>query len=150
MSGGYWMKKLLRSNARNAVIPIIILILIIAGIGAAIWGGGIGYTTDISRIQADPVGWDGKQVYVKGTVTSLYLRYNSSQVRVGSSRNIYSFGFYGFVLDSGTNEIYVDCVYCEGCIFLPSLGDKVIASGTVHRVGSFAYIEATSVRNAWF
>ena len=123
------MKKLLRSRAGKAAGPIIILILVIAAVGAAIWGGGIGYTTDISRIQADPTGWDGKSVYIKGRVTG----------------TIDFFGLHGFVVDDGTDEIYVDW---DGV--LPLVGDTVIVHGTVHRVGTIAYIEATSVRNAWF
>ena len=123
------MKKLLRSRAGKAAIPIIILILVIAGVGAAIWGGGLFYTTEISRIQADPTGWEGKTVYVKGKV----------------SGTIDFLGIHGFVLDDGTDSIYVDW---DGV--LPLVGDTVIVRGTVVKVLSVAYIEATSVRNAWF
>jgi hypothetical protein len=129
MNGGYWVKKLLRSHAGKAAIPIIILILVIAGVGAAIWGGGLFYTTEISRIQADPTGWEGKDVYIKGEVTG----------------TIDFFGIHGFVVDDGTDEIYVDW---DGV--LPLVGDKVIVRGTVVKILSTAYIEATSVRNAWF
>ena len=123
------MKKLLRSRAGKAAIPIIILILVIAGVDTAIWGGGLFYTTEISRIQADPTGWEGKTVYVKGKV----------------SGTIDFLGIHGFVLDDGTDSIYVDW---DGV--LPLVGDTVIVRGTVVKVLSVAYIEATSVRNAWF
>jgi hypothetical protein len=128
MNGGYWVK-LLRSRTGKAAVPIIILIIIIAGVGAVIWGGGLFYTTEISRIQADPTGWDGRTVYVKGKVTG----------------TIDFFGFHGFGVDDGTAAIYVDW---DGV--LPLTGDTVIVHGTVHKVGTIAYIEATSVRNAWF
>lgn len=123
------MKKLLRSREGKAAGPIIILILVIAAVGAAIWGGGILYTTDISRIQADPTGWDGKQVFIKGTVTG----------------TIDFWGLHGFVVDDGTDEIYVDW---DGV--LPAVGDKVIVRGIAHKIFTVAYIEATVVRNAWF
>jgi hypothetical protein len=123
------MKKMLRSRAGGSAIPIIILILVIAGVGAAIWGGGLFYTTEIARIQADPTGWDGRDVYIKGRV-------------VGT---IDFFGIHGFVVDDGTDDIYVDW---DGV--LPLEGDTVIVHGTVHKLFSVAYIEATSVRNAWF
>ena len=122
------MKKMLRSRAGASAISIIILILIIAGVGAAIWGGGLFYTTDISRIQADPTGWDGKTVYVKGKVIT-----------------VVTFILHGFVVDDGTDEIYVDW---DGV--LPLVGDTVIVHGTVHKLVTIATIEATSVRNAWF
>lgn len=123
------MKKLLRSRAGASAIAIVILLLIIAGVGAAIWGGGLFYTTEIARIQADPTGWDGKSVYIKGKVAG----------------TIDFFGFHGFVVDDGTDEIYVDW---DGV--LPLVGDTVIVHGTVHKLVTIAYIEATSVRNAWF
>jgi hypothetical protein len=128
MNGGYWVK-LLRSRTGKAAVPIIILIIVIAGVGAVIWGGGLFYTTEITRIQADPTGWDGRSVYVKGKVTG----------------TIDFFGFHGFGVNDGTDTIYVDWAGV-----LPLVGDTVIVHGTVHKVGTIPYIEATSVRNAWF
>jgi hypothetical protein len=123
------MKKLLRSREGKATVPIIILLLIIAGVGAAIWGGGLFYTTEISRIQADPTGWDGKDVYIKGEVTG----------------TIDFLGIHGFVVNDGTDSIYVDWDDV-----LPLVGDTVIVHGTVHKLLNTAYLDGSSVRTAWF
>ncbi|MHA2061991.1 MAG: hypothetical protein ACW963_06845 [Candidatus Sifarchaeia archaeon] len=122
------MKKLLRSREGKAVGPIIILILVIAAVGAAIYGGGLFYTTDISRIQADPAGWDGQEVYIKGEVTQ-----------------VITFILHGFVVDDGTDSIYVDWADA-----LPAVGDTVIVRGIARQIFTSAYIEGIQVRQAWF
>jgi hypothetical protein len=122
------MKKLLRSREGKAVGPIIILILVIAAVGAAIYGGGLFYTTDISRLQADPAGWDGQEVYIKGEVTQ-----------------VITFILHGFVVDDGTDSIYVDWADA-----LPAVGDTVIVRGIARQIFTSAYIEGIQVRQAWF
>jgi hypothetical protein len=122
------MKKLLRSREGKAAGPIIILILVIAAVAAAIYGGGLFYTTDISRLQADPAGWDGQEVYIKGEVTQ-----------------VITFILHGFVVDDGTDSIYVDWPDA-----LPSVGDTVIVRGIARQIFTSAYIEGIEVRQAWF
>lgn len=111
-------------------LNIIIALVIIGGIaGAAIYGGGLLYTTKISEIKANPSAFSGKEIYIKGTVTE----------------RISIWGFQGFTVDDGTGEIYVDW---SGS--LPAIGDKVIVKGFVKTFFGSAYIQATEVRNAWF
>jgi len=112
-----------------SIAPIIVLIIIIAGVGAVIYGGGLFYTKKISQIKADPTGWEEETVYLKGTVTD----------------TISIWGFHGFVLNDGTGEIYVDW---SGV--LPVIGSKVIVHGVVQTFWGAAYITALDVRTAWF
>jgi hypothetical protein len=122
------MRKFFKARTGRAAVAIVIVLILIIGIGAAIYGGGLFYTTDISRIQADPAGWDGQEVYIKGEVVQ-----------------VITFILHGFVVDDGTDQIYVDWPDA-----LPSVGDTVIVRGIARQLFTSAYIEGIEVRQAWF
>jgi hypothetical protein len=122
------MRKFVEARTGRAAVAIVVVLIIIIGIGAAIYGGGLFYTTDISRIQSDPAGWEGQEVYIKGEVTQ-----------------VITFILHGFVVDDGTDQIYVDWADA-----LPAVGDTVIVRGIARQLFTSAYIEGIEVRQAWF